>query len=364
MNIDLIELKPDITVNRRWISEIFQSPIRQFDGCLKSDTFPIFVVNGSTEYEIGERSLEYRLFKHLSDSGHHFGLIHVMDEIYDHNLSVYGLKQCISIFREYYRPVGGKRQLLVDFGRSFITPTRYLSGYSRTKRLVHGLYIRIAPRYVLRNFRFMMRQYLPRLPMDKVFFIPLGYTDKLAENADSLPMAERSYKWSFCGDSFKADRKSMLRCLGSIHPSYIFEYQGFMSEGSLSGDQYLEVLLQSMFIPCPMGNLNIDTYRFFEALEAGAIPLILKSHAWQPYSYYEILLGKHPIPTFSSWKQAKHFLECIDPDSIEMLSQEVNRWYAAFKSDLKLRIRESLLKSAQNRLLAQDIHDLDSLCQR
>ena len=123
MNIDLIELKPYITVNRHWISEIFQSPIRQFDGCLKSDTFPIFVVNGSTEYEIGERSLEYRLFTHLSDSGHHFGLIHVMDEIYDHNLSVYGLEQCISIFREYYRPVGGKRQLLVDFGRSFITPT-------------------------------------------------------------------------------------------------------------------------------------------------------------------------------------------------------------------------------------------------
>ena len=200
--------------------------------------------------------------------------------------------------------------------------------------------------------------------MNKVFFIPLGYTDKLAENTDSLPIAERSYKWSFCGDSFKADRKSMLRCLGSIQPSYIFEYQGFMSEGSLSGDQYSEVLLQSMFIPCPMGNLNIDTYRLFEALEAGAIPLILKSHAWQPYSYYEILLGKHPIPTFSSWKQAKHFLECIDPDSIEMLSQEVNRWYAAFKSDLKLRIRESLLESAQNRLLAQDIHDLDSLCQR
>lgn len=154
----------------------------------------------------------------------------------------------------------------------------------------------------------------------------------------------------------------MLACLNNIQPNFIHEYHGFMGKRSLSGEEYWEVLTHSTFVPCSIGNLNIDTYRLFEVLEAEAIPIILRSHAWQPYDYYKTLLGTHPIPTFSSWKEARTFLTHIDSESITKLSKKVTEWYASFKSSLKVKIYESILEKAKNNLLSYDVKSLDSLC--
>jgi hypothetical protein len=364
VSVDLIEMKPYNTVSRSWISEIFQQEIRRFDGCLKSNTFPVFIVHGSTEYSLDERSANYNLFPYLSEKGHRFGLIHVMDEIYDHNLSVYYLDGCALVFREYYRPDGGWVNLLVDFIKSFFVRNRYHNKYSGAKRLAYEGYLRIAPAHILPKLAFMKRKYLPRLPVDKIVTIPLGFTDRLAltRTGDLPPINERKYKWSFCGDSFKSDRKLMLECLSSIKPNFVYEYRGFMGERSLSGEEYWSILTESTFVPCSIGNLNIDTYRLFEVLEAKAIPIVLRSHAWQPYDYYRHLLGNHPIPTFSSWDEAQAFVNNMDFDSIEELSGKVIRWYATFGFDLKSKIRRSISEAAKDNLLPHDIQCLDSLC--
>jgi hypothetical protein len=363
-HIDLIELKPYNTVSRSWISEIFQQKIRRFDGCLKSNTFPIFIVHGSTEYEVKERSTDYKLFPYLNEQGHCFGIIHVMDEIYDHNLSVYYLDKCALVFREYFRPTGGKLHLLMDFSKSFFVRNRYRNEYFGVKRLAYELHLRLSPTHLFPKFNFMKRQYLPRLPANKIFCIPLGFTDRLSLTriVEPPPITKRRYKWSFCGDSFKSDRKLMLECLNGIKPNFTYEYQGFMSERSLSGEEYWEVLTQSIFVPCSMGNLNIDTYRLFEVLEAKAIPIILRSHAWQPYDYYRHLLGEHPIPTFSSWLEAKLFLTNMNLDLIKEVSERVFDWYEVFKSDLKFKINASILEVAKDKQLSSDVKDLDQLC--
>lgn len=362
---DLIELKPFSVVNRIWISEVFQYPIRKFDGCLKAGTFPVFLVHGSTEYGYENRSIDYKLFTQLAQQGHGFALVHVMDEIYDHSLSTYGLEKCLLVFREYYRPSGGKLKLCIDFFRSFLIPNRYSSSdrqYYGIKSLAYEIYLRLT--HIFRKFSFMKRQYLPSLPGNKVDFIPLGYTDKFASvRSENIPtLAERKYRWSFCGNSFKTDRKLMLSCLADIKPSFVYEYQGFMDKRSLTGEEYWGILTQSMFAPCSLGNMNIDTYRLFEVLEAGAIPIILKSHAWQPYNYYSHLLGEHPIPTFSSWREAKVFLESTNLEAARKLSDQVRNWYRTFKSDLQARVQQSLLEVAVDNLLPHDIKNLDVLC--
>lgn len=357
-HIDLIELKPYITVNLSWISDIFQHEIRRFDGCLRANSFPIFIVNGSTEYGVEERSICYKLFADLSKEGHSFGLIHVMDEIYDHDLSVYNLNKCSIVFREYFKPTGGKTQFWIDFCKSFFTPYRLGNRYSGAKRLAYEFYVRLHPKFVFPKFTFMKRQYLPSVSKDKVFSIPLGFTDRIALMSKANPppiISARRYMWSFCGDSFKSDRQLMLDCLRNIQPNFIHEYHGFFGDRSLSGEEYWEVLTQSIFVPCSIGNRNIDTYRLFEALEAKSIPIVLKNHDWQPYNYYKNLLGEHPIPTFSSWKEAQSFLTNIDSSSIKKLSQEVVDWHTIFKSELKAKIHKSLSEATGYRLLSHDI---------
>ncbi|PSN20733.1 hypothetical protein C7271_00645 [filamentous cyanobacterium CCP5] len=365
MHIDLIELKPHKTESRVWVSEVFQHAIRQFDGCLKSNTFPVFVVQGDEEYTRGIRGLNCELFSYLNDAGYSFGLIHVMDELYDHDLSIYNLDRCVLVFRNFFRPTGGAAPFLVDFVKSFFVPNRYSSchrQYSGAKWLAYEFYLRFT--HIFRKIDFMKRQYFPVLSRDKIHYFPLGYTDKfaLSRTFDSPSMANRKYKWSFCGNSFKTDRKLMLRCLSNIEPNFVFEYQGFMDERSLSGEEYWKVLSQSIFVPCSLGNLNIDTYRLFEVLEARAIPIIMKSHAWQPYDYYTSLLGSHPMPTFSSWKDAKAFLLDLDMESTERLSMEVSEWYVDFKSNLQLKVWESLAQISADYLIPHDVDNLDSFC--
>jgi hypothetical protein len=41
-------------------------------------------------------------------------------------------------------------------------------------------------------------------------------------------------------------------------------------------EQYLEVMLDSIFVPCPDGH-NPETFRFYEALEFGCIPLLVRT---------------------------------------------------------------------------------------
>jgi len=47
---------------------------------------------------------------------------------------------------------------------------------------------------------------------------------------------------------------------------------------------------------------------------------------------------------------------------IKKLSQEVNSWYAGYKSDLKGKIQKSILEFAKDSLLSHDIMHLDRLC--
>ncbi|MGF1524424.1 MAG: hypothetical protein ACFBSF_19050 [Leptolyngbyaceae cyanobacterium] len=355
MYIDLIELFPHNTRNRLWLSEIFQCSIRRFDGFVKANMFPIFIVQGSKNCPPEERSIQFQLFPSLNEVGQKFGLIHIMDENYDHDISAYHLDECSMVFREYLRPSGGRLQLLKDYGKSFYRPI-HNSQYSGLKLFPYKIYARFA------RFRFLKDQHLPTLSENSIFHIPLGYTDRFAKTKkEKIPsMSERNYKWSFCGDSFKSDRNLMLKTLRNVQPNFIYEYRGFMGEQSLSGEDYWEVLTRSMFAPCPLGNVNIDTYRIFEVLEAKAIPIILKGHTWQPYDYYASLFGRHPIPTFQSWKSASIFLNEISLESTEELAVRVSEWYKRFKTNLKVKIQEMLQEMAQSGCPAYDISCFDS----
>lgn len=367
MCIDLIELQPYNTRNRLWISEIFQCSIRRFDGSLRAKTFPVFIVHGDTNLGVEDRSINFKLFSYLNKEGYSFGLIHIRDENYDHDISVYYLDKCTFVFREYFRPSGGKIHLLKDYSKSFFLPIYHNRKSSGLKSLASKIYARFNGKYSV--FEFMKRQYLPSLPSEKVFHIPIGYTDRVGKSLDNQAnttnhshnqvITERKYKWSFCGESSKKDRKLMLECLKNCHPNFIYQSEETGGE-MLSGEDYWEIMTQSIFIPCPLGNINSDTYRLLEALESGAIPIILKGYAYQPYDYYKNLLGDHPIPTFSSWKEVEVFLETINVGSIQELSEKISKWYTSFKLNLKIKIQKVLSKSIRgNLILSNNVHQLN-----
>src|SRR5437868_14679039 len=76
-------------------------------------------------------------------------------------------------------------------------------------------------------------------------------------------------------------------------------------EQRLSEGAFRCLLSDSTFAPAPMGNVMAETWRFYEALEVGCIPIVERH--WR-LNYFEDLLGPNPIPTFYSWPSARRFM--------------------------------------------------------
>jgi hypothetical protein len=100
----------------------------------------------------------------------------------------------------------------------------------------------------------------------------------------------------------------MLRELLEIKPQFCIclpSRRGGMPN-NCPDSEYHAILDNTLFAPCPMGNAMLETWRFYEALEAGCIPII-EARPWM--HYHERLLGPHPVPTVYRWSQARSLIQ-------------------------------------------------------
>ena len=61
-----------------------------------------------------------------------------------------------------------------------------------------------------------------------------------------------------------------------------------------------QILSQTKFIPCPNGFVHPETYRVYEALECGSIPIVENA-----YKYYDRLFPNNPFLKVDRWVEAK-----------------------------------------------------------
>ncbi len=103
----------------------------------------------------------------------------------------------------------------------------------------------------------------------------------------------------------------------------------------LSRQQFLDLLTDSAFVPCPMGNAHLESLRIYEALERGAIPIVSTR---KRLAYFDKVLGKgHPIPQFHDWPAARAWAEDIysRPADLDKLQAEILDWWAAKKLEVR-----------------------------
>jgi len=187
------------------------------------------------------------------------------------------------------------------------------------------------------GFDFVLRNHFSkRLQRPGILQIPLGLPRLTSAPQPIAPTAARRYVWSFCGNRV-ASRFEMLSVFSGLDPAYV------LPQGQrIPPSEFRDVLLQSQFVPCPMGNVMLETWRTYEALEAGCIPLLERRATMD---YYRNLLGDHPIPTFSSWTEARRFVcrQLQAPDSLDGRQSEILQWWNAAKRAWRARVREFVL---------------------
>ena len=197
------------------------------------------------------------------------------------------------------------------------------------------------------NFKGVLRNYWSGIfASPGILQFPLGHAAGLTHNLPNLEAGRRSYLWDFAGAAGKGSRPDMIRALSAIGPSFCLITDGPSPVESLGREAYQRILADSVFTPCPMGNVHLESFRLYEALECGSIPILEKRVT---LDYFTRLFGPHPIPTFVSWTKAATFMARLrnDSEGLRRLQAECVNWWSAYKGKLCGRVGAFLAVTAE-----------------
>ncbi|QSR86423.1 exostosin family protein [Candidatus Methylacidiphilum infernorum] len=195
---------------------------------------------------------------------------------------------------------------------------------------------------VYRHFSFVLRNYQAQIfKHPGIRVVPLGWTKGTAQKAEVNPSSQRRWIWTFAGNS-NWTRNKMIEQIVHVVPHQVRLGQpGICSR--LSREEYLNWLRESAFCPCPMGNVVLETFRLYEALEAGCIPIV--EHRLG-FDYFRSLLGDHPLPSVRNWKEGASLMKSLASDrcSLDHFQSEIRRWWSCYKARLQEEVKDFVLR--------------------
>jgi hypothetical protein len=173
-----------------------------------------------------------------------------------------------------------------------------------------------------------------------VYNFPLGYTERFARelndlgilqtggslfHGDHLSNFSERVTLSFFGQKGTWFRRLMVNYFHS-QPNFAKEtyssFGGFTNLPESTG--YCQLILQSRFVICPPGNCSSQSFRYYEAIALGAIPVLAETSIqdWNAFDYW---------PSNKSWKNSNFVevwkaLSSLSQDALEELSMELRKF--------------------------------------
>ena len=181
---------------------------------------------------------------------------------------------------------------------------------------------------IYNNFNFVWRTFCSNkyFGNKKINCLPLGY--KSGTSIKEKPV-KRKYKWTFIGTPHKSSRHDLLFQLSDIKPSFLHKTNRF-NEKIIEVNKMSQILSSTEFIPCPNGFVHPETYRLYEALECGCIPIVENA-----YKYYDRLFPNNPFLKIDKWVEIKPVIKEWKDEQIKKKSKECEMWWLRFKKQLQ-----------------------------
>eukprot|EP01090_Pellita_catalonica_P021288 TRINITY_DN792_c0_g1_i2.p1 TRINITY_DN792_c0_g1~~TRINITY_DN792_c0_g1_i2.p1 ORF type:complete len:429 (-),score=46.84 TRINITY_DN792_c0_g1_i2:264-1550(-) len=213
--------------------------------------------------------------------------------------------------------------------------------------------------YIIRPFYF--RNIWEKFP-DKIIWVPNGYKGDVGPVRNpftELPkVRERGLPCFFIGASTHESRKVLIEELSKIEDCIIAGSGGGGS--GLPGIEYSFMLRNTIFAPCPWGH-NKETFRFYESLENGAIPIIVNGSS-HPNEHFDVLFegdeefhreGKTPFFEFEDWQGVGKFIrDSIHSSALDRLQAKQDyalQWWNKFKIRKANQIRKIVSQSFERK---------------
>lgn len=168
-------------------------------------------------------------------------------------------------------------------------------------------------------------------------FIGEGYeaaTPTTLPDAFDLPARD---VW-FAGQVTHLRRRQMATALTGI--AELVETDGFAQ--GLPRNAYLAALADTKVAPCPSGPVTPDSFRLYEALEAGCLPIaddVCPDYATP--GYWDLVAPDHPFPTITDWADAPDVVGTALNDWPRNANQ-AGAWWQAHKRTMAYWLVEDL----------------------
>ena len=180
---------------------------------------------------------------------------------------------------------------------------------------------------IYKNFNYIFRTFCSNryFKNDKVKCIPIGYKTGVLHKE----INNRTYKWAFIGTPHKSSRHDLLYQFSNINPFFCHKTEKF-NKKIISTEEMSKILSSTEFIPCPNGYWHPETYRIYEALECGCIPIVENA-----YKYYERLFPNNPFLRVDKWMDSKSILKEWTKEQILQKRNECKSWWKEYKKNLQ-----------------------------
>ncbi len=140
----------------------------------------------------------------------------------------------------------------------------------------------------------------PHATTAQVKWLPIGYPPHIDTKPKELPA--KTLSMVFSGQVNHQDRINMVQALENHIPrSEVHISQGFAQ--GLPPAKHIEKMAHAKVAPAPRGNISPDSFRLYEALECGAIPIAQNPEFWRN------IFENPPFPIVSSKDQWRGYTE-------------------------------------------------------
>jgi hypothetical protein len=175
---------------------------------------------------------------------------------------------------------------------------------------------------------------------DTVRALPMGWSPLTSKVRDSHSGA-KDINWFFGGQITHHRR---VECVEQLRPrtdGELIETPGFLK--GLPPEDYLYKLANAKIAPAPGGIVTPDSFRLFEALELGCIPLadISAGEAEVPGYWENLLGGGIPFPLIEDWGTMPAVMDGLLADWPRSANR-VGSWWIGWKRKLARRFAEDM----------------------
>jgi GR25 family glycosyltransferase involved in LPS biosynthesis len=198
--------------------------------------------------------------------------------------------------------------------------------------------------YSYTNCKGVIRNYIrPDVPcishtgsaLSHILTVPLGFHYK---GTSSKTFDERSLTWSFHGTDW-FNRKEILEKLQVFVPNNC-HFTNYWNDPKMTNEsKYLNTLSNSKFCPIPRGN-NIETFRLYEVLEMGTIPIYVRVE--NDIEFWDIISTKLQLIHLDTWEKAIKFVKLLldKKDYAEKYRLKLIENWKIWKDEIKLKCQK------------------------